>query len=69
MRTSYREKRKEIGTQNKTVSFEEPDKEWIEVESENPGQEHLSGESDVEEKGHVNEQDQTDKSLSGSLDG
>ena len=28
---------------------------------ENPQQENLAGQSDVEENGHVNEQDQTDK--------
>ena len=32
MRTSYKEKEREIWTQKKTVAFEEPDQELIEVE-------------------------------------
>ena len=52
VRTSFKEKRQEIRTEKKTVTFEEPDKEWIEVEPEKPEQENLSGESDVEESGH-----------------
>ena len=67
MRTSYNEKKQAIGTQKKTVTFEEPDKEWIEVESGNPEQENLFGESDIAGTGHVSEQDQTDKVLSGEL--
>ena len=35
MKTSYEEKEAEIGTKNKTVTFEDPEKEWIEVESKN----------------------------------
>ena len=61
MRTSYKEEEQAIGTQKKTVTFEEPDKERIEVESGNPEQENLLGESDVAGTGHVNEQDKTDK--------
>ena len=41
MRTSYKEKGQEIGTQKKTVTFEEPDKKWVEVKSGNPVQENF----------------------------
>ena len=67
MKTSYKEKEQEIGTQKKTFTFEEPDKEKIEVESKNPEQKILSGESDVEENSHVNEQEHTDKIFSGEF--
>ena len=49
MRTSYRQKEQEIGTQRKTVTFEEPDQKWGEVE-EKSEQESFSGEKYVEEK-------------------
>ena len=67
VRTSYKEKGQETGFQMKTVTFEEPDKEWVEVESGNPEQENLSRESDVEGNGHVNELEQTGKVLSGEF--
>ena len=41
IRTSYKQKEQEIGTQRKTVTFEDPDQKWGEVE-ENPEQESLS---------------------------
>ena len=41
MRTSYKQKEQEIGTQRKTVTFQDPDQKWGEVE-ENPEQESLS---------------------------
>ena len=46
MSTSYEQKEQEIGKQMKTVTFENPDQKWAEVE-ENPEQESLSGEKDV----------------------
>ena len=52
MKSSYKEKEQEIGTQ--TVTFEDSDQELIEVESKNPEQENFSVESVVEESGHVN---------------
>ena len=55
MRTSYKQKEKEIVTQRKTVTFEDPNQKWGEVE-ENPEQESLCGEKDVEESCPVNEQ-------------
>ena len=33
MRTSYKKKGQEIGTQKKTVIFGEPNQKWIEIES------------------------------------
>ena len=36
VRALYKEKEQEIGTQKKTVTFEEPDHELIEVESKKP---------------------------------
>ena len=60
MRTSFKEKEHEIGTQKKTVNCQE----LIEVESKKPEQESLSGESDLEESGCVDGQDQADKFLS-----
>ena len=67
VRTSYKQKGQEIGTQKKTVTFEEPNKEWMDVDPENPEQETLSGGSDVDGIGHVNERDQTEKILSGEF--
>ena len=55
MRTSYRQKEKDIGTQRKTVTFEDPDQKLGEVE-QNQGQKSLSGEIDVEKGYRVNEQ-------------
>ena len=43
VRTSTKEKGQEIGIQKKIVTFEEPDKEWIEVESENPNKKICPG--------------------------
>ena len=37
MRTSYEEKEQQMGTQKMTVTFEEPDQEWIEDESKKSG--------------------------------
>ena len=67
VRTSCKESGQEIGTQKKTVTFEESDKECIEVESENTEQENLSGEPDVEGNGLVKKQDRTEKVLSGEF--
>ena len=67
MKTSYKGKEQETGTQKKTVTFEEPDQELIEVESKNLEQENLSGRSNVEESGYVNGQDQADKVFSGEF--
>ena len=67
MKTSYKEKGQEIGTQRKIVTFEEPDQEWREFELKNPDQRNLSGKSDVEESGHVNEQERAEKILSGQF--
>ena len=68
VRTSYKEKIQKIGAQKKiVVTFEEPDNDWMEVESENAEHENFSGESDVEENGHVNEQYQTNQILSGKF--
>ena len=53
-RTSYKEKEQEIGTK-KTVTFEEHDHGWIEIDSKNPEKENLSGESVFEESGHVDD--------------
>ena len=53
MRTSIKENEQKIGTQKKTVTFEEPDQKLIEVESKNTEQESLSGEPDAEESGYV----------------
>ena len=55
LRPSYKQKEQEIGKQRKTVTFENPDQTWGEVE-ENPKQESLSGEKDVKESCPVNEQ-------------
>ena len=43
MRTSYRLKEQDIGTQRKTVIFEEPDQEWVEVESKYQADKVFSG--------------------------
>ena len=61
MKKSKKEKVLKIGTQKKTVTLEEADQGWVRVELKNREQEKLSWQSDVEENGHVNEQDQTDK--------
>ena len=66
MSTSFKQKEQEIEKQRKTVTFENPDQKWGEVK-ENPEQENLSGESDVEESGLVQEQDREDKVLSGEF--
>ena len=86
--TSYKRKKQENGTQKKTVTFEDQEKEGEElernlehdflpeekdgeesrrVEEQNPGQENLFGESDVEENVHDEEQDLEDKILSGEF--
>ena len=67
MRTSYSEKEQEIGTQRKTVTFEEPDQKWGEIE-QNLEQKSLSGKKDVEESCRVNEQNPEQESLSGDSD-
>ena len=48
MRTSFKRKEQEIGIQRKTVTFEDPDQKWGEVD-ENPEQKSLSREKDVKE--------------------
>ena len=50
MRTSYKEKRQEIGAQKKIITFEEPENDWTEVESENAEHKNSSGESDMLKK-------------------
>ena len=67
MRTSYRQKDQEIGKQRKTVTFDNPDQKWGEVEEE-PEQESFSGEKDVKESCPVNEQNPEQESLSGESD-
>ena len=62
-----KEKEEEIGIRMKTVSFEEPDQELIEVGSKKLKQESLSGESDVEGSGYVNGQEQVDQVFSGEF--
>ena len=64
MKTSYKMKEQEIGTQKKTVTFEVPDQGLIEVESKNTEQDNLSGESGTEESGLEDGQDQVDRVLS-----
>ena len=62
MRTSCRQKEHEIGKQRKTVTFENPDRKWGEVEDD-PEQESFSGEKDVKESCPVNEQNPEHKNL------
>ena len=66
MRTLYKQKEQEIGTQRKTAIFEDPDQKWGEVE-QNLEQANLSSEKDVEETWRVNEQNPRQESLSGEL--
>ena len=64
MSTSYKRKEQEIEKQRKTVTFENPDQKWGEVD-ENPEQESLSWEEDVKESCQVNEQNLEQRSISG----
>ena len=64
MSTSYKRKEQEIEKQRKTVTFENPDQKWGEVD-ENPEQESLSWEEDVKESCPVNEQNLEQRSISG----
>ena len=66
IRTSYNEKEQEIGTQKKTVTFEEPDQKWGEIEQNL--EESLSGEKDVDENCRVYEQNPEQESFSGESD-
>ena len=54
--TSYKRKEQKLGTQRKTVTFEDQDQNGGEVE-QILGQESLSGEKDVEENRRFNQQD------------
>ena len=69
MRTRYKKKGHEIGTQKKTVTFEDADQELTEVKSSNPEQENWFGESDVKESGFVDGQFQADNFCPVSLNG
>ena len=55
MSTSFKQKEQEIGKQRKTVTFENPDQKWGEIEN-NSEQESLSGKEDVKESCSINEQ-------------
>ena len=65
--TSYKRKEQENGTQKKTVTFEDQDKEGEEVER-NLVQDNLSGEKYGDESRRVQEQNPGPKRLSGEYD-
>ena len=67
MKTSFKGKEQETGTQRKTVTFEEPDQELVEVESKSLEQENLSERWNVEECRYINGQNQADNVFSGEF--